>query len=112
MNRNLQEFKYSYGILKEQSVIRTMIKDNVIKDYYGRWSIERKCDSVILQSSHPLRPPASSISSLINEHFFYTHECKNNEIAYFKVDVNLIARSDRTYLGLVLKNYEFQWKSL
>ena len=62
----------------------------------------------MLESSHPLRPPASSISSIVDEQFFYTHECKNNEIAYFKVAVNLIARTDQTYLGFVMKEYEFQ----
>ena len=41
----------------------------------------------------------------MDEQFFYTRECKDNEIAYFKVDVNLIAGLDCSYLGLVFENY-------
>ena len=72
-------------------------------DFYGRWSIETKCDSVILESSHPLRPN-SKIASSVDEQFFYTHKCSKNEIAYFKVDFNLIASLDDSYLGQVLEN--------
>ena len=32
---------------------------------------------------------------------FYTHECKDDEIAYFKVDVNLINILPGDYLGNV-----------
>ena len=32
---------------------------------------------------------------------FYTHECENDEIAYFKVDVNLIGSLPNAYLGNV-----------
>ena len=31
----------------------------------------------------------------------YTHECENDEIAYFKVDVNLIRSLPDAYLGNV-----------
>ena len=58
-----------------------------------------------LESSHPLRPPDNKIASIMDEQLFYTHECKDNEIAYFKVDVNLIAGLDCSYLGLVFENY-------
>ena len=37
---------------------------------------------------------------------FYTHECKDDEIAYFKVDVNLISSAPHTYLGKVWKTYD------
>ena len=33
----------------------------------------------------------------------YTHECKNDEITYFKVDENLIGILPDTYLGNVLE---------
>ena len=79
-------------------------KDNIIKDFHAGWSIERKCDSVTLESSHPLRPPAS-ISSSGDEQFFYTHECNDNEIAYFKVDMNLnTGLYENSYLGSVFEN--------
>ena len=51
-----------------------------------------------------MRPPASKSSQFVNEQFFYTYECKSNEIAYFKVEVNLIGGLDDSYLGLVLEN--------
>ena len=35
----------------------------------------------------------------------YTHECKDDEIAYFKVDVNLIGSLPDSYLGNVWKFY-------
>ena len=41
----------------------------------------------------------------MDEQLFNTYECKDNEIAYFKVDVNLIAGLDCSYLGLVFENY-------
>ena len=42
---------------------------------------------------------------MLGEQFIYTHECNDTEIAYFKVDVNLIAGLDCSYLGLVFENY-------
>ena len=66
--------------------------------------MEKTCDTVTLESSHPLRPP----NSVNNKHFFYTHECKDDEIAYFKVDVNLISSLPRlyiAYIGNVCKTY-------
>ena len=80
-----------------------LLKDNLITDFYGRWTIESKCDSVTLESSHPWRPPDSKLSSMVDEQLFYTHECKNNEIAYFKVHVNLIGELDDSFLGSVLE---------
>ena len=61
-----------------------------------------------MESSHPARDPVAISSYFVSEQFFYTHECKMNEIAYFKVDFNLIAGRDWVYLGLVLKKYEYQ----
>ena len=69
----------------------------MIKDFYDDWSIEETCDTVTLESSHPLKPP----NSLNNGRIFYTHECKDDQIAYFKVDVNLIDILPDTYLGNV-----------
>ena len=66
----------------------------MIKDFYDNWSIEKTCDTVTLESSHPLTRP--------HDGMFYTHECKDDEIAYFKVDVNLIDKSDN-HLGNVLE---------
>ena len=66
-------------------------KDNLINDFYDDWSIEKTCDTVTLESSHPVMP-----SSMM----FYTHECKDDQIAYFKVDVNLIGFLPN-YLGNV-----------
>ena len=73
------------------------LKDNLIKDFYHDWSIEEICDTVILESSHPLKPSKSKNDALM----FYTYECENNELAYFKVDVNLIDRLPDAYLGIV-----------
>ena len=53
----------------------------MIKDFYDNWSIEKTCDTVKLESSLPSQ-------SLTN--MFYTYECKDDEIVYFKVDANLI----------------------
>ena len=36
---------------------------------------------------------------------FYTHECKDDEIAYFKVDVNLLFQLPNGYLGNVWVTY-------
>ena len=59
--------------------------------------MERTCDTVTLESSHPLKPPKSESK----QQMFYTHGCKDDEIAYFKVDVNLIANLPNAYLGNV-----------
>ena len=66
-------------------------KDDLIKDFHDNWSIEKTCDTVTLESSHPLNPSSKP-------QVFYTHECKNDEIAYFKVDVNLIPSLPDAYL--------------
>ena len=84
-----------------------LLKDNVLTDFYGRWTIKSKCDSVTLESSHPWRPPASKLSSYVDEKLFYTYECKSNEIAYFKVDMNLIGGLDDSFLGSVLENNNY-----
>ena len=76
---------------------RTLLKDNLIKDFYDDWSIKETCDSVTLESSHPLIPS----NSMAHEDIYYTHECKDNEIVYFKVDVNLIRDIPFSYLGNV-----------
>ena len=39
----------------------------------------------------------------------YTHECKNDEIAYFKVDENLIGILPDNYLGNVLEMNDFNY---
>ena len=87
---------------KTQLIFEHLSKDNLLTDFYGRWTIESKCDSVILESSHPWRPPASKVSSYVDEQLFYTYECKSYEIAYFKVDMNLIGGLDDSFLGSVL----------
>ena len=61
----------------------------MIKDFYDDWSIEETCDTVTLESSHD------------RGQLFYTYECKDDQIAYFKVDVNLIDILPDTYLGNV-----------
>ena len=95
-----------YNLYKKTKLLfEHLWKDNIIKDFYAGWSIERSCDSITLESSHPLRPPDNKIASIVDEQFFYTHECDDNEIAYFKVNVNLIAGLDCSYLGLVFENY-------
>ena len=71
--------------------------DNIIKDFYGRWSIEAACDSITLESAHPLLPPITTFG--LNDLLLYTNECNNDEIAYFKVDVNLIEKLPWAYLG-------------
>ena len=37
---------------------------------------------------------------------FYTHECEDDEIAYFKVDLNLIDSLPEIYLGNVWETYD------
>ena len=77
-------------------------KDNLIGDFYDDWSIEETCDTVTLESSHPLRPP----NTITVQTIFYTHECKDDKIAYFKVDVNLIGSLPSAYLGNICEMYE------
>ena len=69
-----------------------------IDKFYGTWLIEETCNSVKLDSSHPINSGAAYAP---HGKFFHTHECKNDEIAYFKVDVNLIDGSPNANLGLV-----------
>ena len=64
-----------------------------MKDFYYNWSIKKTCDTVTLESSHPLE--------YIWREMFFTYECKDDEIAYFKVDVNLIGVLPANYLGNV-----------
>ena len=66
-----------------------------MKDFYYNWSIKKTCDTVTLESSHPLE--------YIWREMFFTYECKDDEIAYFKVDVNLIGLPDMSKLGIVLE---------
>ena len=74
-----------------------MLKDGLIKDFYDDWLIEETCDTITLESSHPFKTSNSNDY----KYMFYTHECKDDEIAYFKVDVNLIDSSPNAYLGNV-----------
>ena len=76
------------------------IKDDLIKDFYDNWSIKKTCDTVKLESSHPILRSSDSLD-MEGGQMFYTHECKDDEIAYFKVDVNLIDSLPDTYLGNV-----------
>ena len=80
-------------------LIKTPIPDNIIKDFHGRWTIEAACDSVTLESAHPLIPPITTFG--FNDVLFYTYECSYDEIAYFKVDVNLIEKLPWAYLGKI-----------
>ena len=91
------------------------VSDNVssytIDEFYGTWLIEETCNSVKLDSSHPVNPGSPPLAPIDEEtaiytptphgKFFYTHECKHDEIAYFKVDVNLIDGLPNAYLGVV-----------
>ena len=70
----------------------------MIKDFYDNWSVKKTCDTVILESRHPLKDDNMNVLSGM----FYTYECKDDEFAYFKVDVNLIDTS-LNHLGNVLK---------
>ena len=65
-------------------------KDNSITDFYDDWSIERTCDSATLESNHPRTGGT----------FLYTHECQDDEIAYFKIDFNFIGDSPDNLIGL------------
>ena len=82
---------------KEKTSNGHLWKDNLLGDFYHDWSIKETCDTVTLESSHPLKP--SDYNDDIT--MFYTHECKDDEIAYFKVDVNLIGFLPDNYLGNV-----------
>ena len=77
-----------------------MKKDNFIGDFYDDWSIGETCDTVTLESNHPVK---SEKSRLEDSFIFYTHECKDDEIAYFKIDMNLINLLPDAYLGNVSK---------
>ena len=81
-----------------------LLKDGLIKDFNDDWLIEETCDTVTLESTHPLRTSTSADNGLM----FHTHECKNDEIAYFKVDVNLIDSLPYAYLGNVCKFYDMK----
>ena len=76
---------------------RALKKDNVINDFYHDWSIVKTCDTVTIESSHPLRPP----NSKDDIGMVYSHQCNDDEISYFKVDMNLINSLPWTYLGSV-----------
>ena len=52
-----------------------------------------------LDSSHPLIPPITNFA--LNDLLLYTHECNIGEIAYFKVDINLIEKLPFATLGLI-----------
>ena len=82
---------------KEKTSNGHLWKDNLLGDFYHDWSIKETCDTVTLESSHPFRDSNYFGNSFI----FYTHECKDDEIAYFKVDVNLIGFLPDNYLGNV-----------
>ena len=65
-----------------------------MSDFYDNWSIEATCDTITLESSHPFKSGSE-------QKMFYNHECEDDKIAYFKVDVNLINSLPYTYLGNV-----------
>ena len=71
------------------------LKDGLVTDFYDNWSIEETCNSITLESSHPI------IFDWEEIRFIHTYECKDNEIAYFKVDVNSIDYMPGSYLGHV-----------
>ena len=66
-----------------------------MSDFYDNWSIEATCDTTTLESSHPVKHTSG---------MFYTHECKDGEIAYFKVVVNMIETQ--------LIEHNFSWNYL
>ena len=82
---------------KEKTSNGHLWKDNLIGDFYHDWSIKETCDTVTLESSHPLRP----LNYVGESQMIFTHECKDDEIAYFKVDVNLIDILPSAFLGNV-----------
>ena len=75
-------------------------KDNVIKDFYGDWSIEETCDTITLESN--LHNGFKDYTGVISQ-LFHTYECKDDKIAYFKVERNLIDKLPNSYLGKVRK---------
>ena len=77
-------------------------KDNSIEDFYFDWTIEKTCDTITLESSRPLH---LGFTEMDGKEMFYTHECKDDEIAYFKVDVNRIFNSFSGNLGNVYKTF-------
>ena len=89
------------------------MKDDVIKDFHDRWSIRETCDSVTLESSHPLYEDTVESWTLPSRdvQLLHTYECKDNEVAYFKVDVNLIKLLPKVYLGIVWKTFEMSFAS-
>ena len=72
-------------------------KDDVIKDFYDDWSIEETCDTITLESN--LIMDYTGVKSQL----FHTYECKDDKIAYFKVERNLIDKLPNSYLGKVRK---------
>ena len=84
---------------KEKTSNGHLWKDNLIGDFYDDWSIKETCDTVTLESSHLIKP--SKFRNLKVRQMFYTQQCKDDEIAYFKVDVNLIGFLPDDYLGNV-----------
>ena len=91
---------------KEKTSNGHLWKDNLIEDFYDDWSIKETCNTVTLESGHPVIPSVPK-----NGQMFYTHECKDDEIAYFKVDVNLIDITPKAYLGNVWKmsDLDYLW---
>ena len=85
------------------------LKDDVIQDFHDRWSIRETCDSVTLESYHPLYE--GIIGYPPDVQLLHTYECKDNEVAYFKVDVNLIKLLPKVYLGIVWKTFEMSFVS-
>ena len=57
--------------------------------------MEKSCDSISLESSHPIF--VSGKPTYVN--FIHTYECKDNKIAYFKVDFNMIPSFPYAILG-------------
>ena len=88
-----------------QNNVDNNVSSYTIDKFYGTWLIEETCNSVKLDSSHPVYPGGAiemeNDNQFPNGKFFHTYECKNDEIAYFKVDVNLIGSSPMANLGLV-----------
>ena len=87
------------------------LKDDVIQDFHDKWSIRETCDSVTLESTHPLYEDLLGYPPDVQ--LLHTYECKDNEVAYFKVDVNLIEFIElpRAYLGRVWKTFEMSFVS-
>ena len=77
--------------------MQTLKIDNIIKDIHARWSIRESCDSVTLESNHPHLEDSDYAQPA---ELIHTYECNDDEIAYFKVDVNLIGKLPQAYLGM------------